>query len=578
MTSTRRGLTRDRWLLKQAPAAAADEMASSLGLPPATAATLANRGVITCEQARGFLYGGMEALGDPFSMAGMSEAVALVRGALDDGHPIRIYGDYDVDGVSGTALLVRALSALGGRVDYYLPHRVREGYGLNQAAAERAAADGIRLLITCDCGVGATEEIAWARQAGMSVIVVDHHRPPAVLPEADAILNPGRDGCQYPFCELAAVGVAYQLVAALARTLGIVETAPYRFLDLVALGTVADVVPLLGENRILLREGLRRLRQTRKVGLRSLMEVAGIAPSRLGSHQIAFALGPRLNAAGRIEHAEAAARLLLTADQAEADRLAADLDRYNLERQDEESRTLEQAEAMVAESVDLDRDRVIVLAREGWHVGVVGIVASRLVDRYHRPAVLVALEGGVGRGSGRSIPGFHLWDALHGAREHLLQFGGHAMAAGVSVSEDQVVGLRAALNEYARERITPEQMVPTIVFDAWVQPSELTAEVVSGLNMLAPFGAGNPLPVLASRDLTLLGIDAMGANDDHARLQLEESARGSRTEAVWFESAGLVGRLSVGQTVDVCFVPEIDEWRGGASVRLKVRDVAVGDA
>jgi single-stranded-DNA-specific exonuclease len=209
---------------------------------------------------------------------------------------------------------------------------------------------------------------------------------------------------------------------------------------------------------------------------------------------------------------------------------------------------------------------------------VVGIVASRLVDRYHRPSVLIALEGGVGRGSGRSIPGFHLWDALHAAREHLLQFGGHAMAAGVSVSEGQVAGLRRALNDYARKRITPEQMTPTIVFDAWVQPSELTAEVVSGLNMLAPFGAGNPLPVLASRDLTLLGIDAMGANGDHARLQLEEAERGSRTEAVWFESAGLVGRLSVGQTVDVCFVPEIDEWRGGASVRLKVRDVAVGDA
>ena len=576
MSNARRRLGGTRWVLKEAASGVADQIAKTSGLPPVVAAALANRGVATAEQAREFLHGHIDDLGDPMTMAGMSEAVALVRGAIDDGRPIRIYGDYDVDGVSATALLVRALSALGGRVDYYLPHRIREGYGLNQAAVERAAADGIRLLATVDCGIAAVEAIAQARSAGISVIVVDHHRPPEVLPDADAILNPGRPDCSYPFHHLAAVGVAYQLVSALSLTLGIPRQAPYRFLDLVALGTVADVVPLLGENRILLREGLRCLRQTRKVGLQALIQVSGLAPSRLGSHQIAFVLAPRLNAAGRIEHAEAAARLLLTTDKEEADRLAADLDRHNLQRQEEEGRTLEEAEAMVTESVDLDRDWVIVLAREGWHVGVVGIVASRLVDRYHRPALLIALEQGAGRGSGRSIPDFHLWNALDAAREHLQQFGGHAMAAGVTVSEDQVPGLRRALNDHAREHLRPEALEPTIVFDAWAQPSELTTEVVSHLNTLAPFGAGNPTPVLASRDLTLRGVDPLGANADHARLRLAESARGGSAEAVWFDCADFINRLTVGQKVDVCFVPEIDEWRGGSSVRLRVRDLVVG--
>jgi len=576
MNGDRRRLGGARWVLKELMPGAADDIAKTLGLPAVVAAALVNRGAATPEQAREFLSGSIDDLSDPLTMAGMSEAVALVRRAIDEGGAIRIYGDYDVDGVSATALLVRALSALGAQIDYYLPHRLREGYGLSPAAVERAAADGIRLLITVDCGIAAVEAIAQARRAGISVIVVDHHRPAEILPDADAILNPGRPDCAYPFRYLAAVGVAYQLVSALSRALGVPREAPFRFLDLVALGTVADVVPLLGENRILLREGLRRLRDTRKIGLQALIRVCGLDPSRLGSHHIAFALGPRLNAAGRIEHAKAAAQLLLTTDKEEAERLAAELDRYNVQRQEEERRTLEQAEAMINESVDLERDWVIVLAREGWHLGVVGIVASRLVDRYRRPAVLIALEQGAGRGSGRSIPEFHLWDALDAAREHLHQFGGHAMAAGLTISESQVAGLRQALNEYARQHLRPEALEPTIVFDAWARPSELTTEVVSDLNTLAPFGAGNPTPVLASRNLTLQGIDPLGANADHVRLRLAESARGCSAEAVWFDCADFVNQLAVGQTVDVCFVPEIDEWRGGCSVRLRVRDLTVG--
>jgi single-stranded-DNA-specific exonuclease len=577
MSGDRWGLSGARWVLKESAPAAVEEIAAAVGVPAIVAAALVNRGLNTVEQAREFLYAGTDDLLDPHSIPGMEQAVAIIREAIAAGHAIRICGDYDVDGVSATALLVRALTALGARADYYLPHRVRDGYGLNRQAVEQAAADGIGLLITADCGTGAVEPIAAARAAGISVIVVDHHRPAERLPDADVILNPLCADGPEATRQLAAVGVAYQLVAALARACGVAPGAPHRFLDLVALGTVADVVPLLGENRILLREGLRRLRGTRKVGLRSLMRVSGITPDRLGSRQIAFGLGPRLNAAGRIEHARIAAELLLTSDTEEADRLAADLDGHNQQRQDQEARMLEEAEALIAQSVDLDRERVIVVASEGWLPGVVGIVASRLVDRYHRPAVLIALEDGRGRGSGRSITGFHLWEALRQAREHLVHFGGHAMAAGLTVEQDRIPDLRRALNDYARDRLAPEQLQPTIVLDAWAQPSELTAGLVSQLNSLAPFGAGNPTPVLASQELTLIGIEELGPNGDHARLRVQEVASQCRAEAVWFRCGELVDRLSPGQTLDICYVPEIDEWRGGGSVRMLVRDVAVGD-
>ena len=543
-----------------------------LRLPPLLSRILAARGIATPTDADTYLNGSLDDLHDPLLMRDMSQAVSCLRRAIESKTPIRVCGDYDADGVTGTALLMRALKAVDAVVDYYLPHRIEDGYGLNSAAVEGAARDGIKLLLTVDCGVSAVDQLTLARDLGLEVIVTDHHEPPAALPPATAILNPKQPACAYPFKHLSGVGVAYKLLTALAADIGLRPGAERSFLDLVAIGTIADVVALTGENRLLVKHGLAAMSQTRKHGLTALLRAASISPP-ITSYNVAFGLAPRLNAAGRLDHARAAADLLMTSDPTEARKLADHVCGLNTQRQEEELRILQSAEEMIRATVDLERDRLIMLASDEWHPGVIGIVASRLVERYCRPVVLVAIADRAARGSARSIRGFHMCNALVRCSSLLQEFGGHELAAGFGIAPDNLDALRAELLRQAAETLGPEDLVPAVTLDAWAELSDLSLEAVDGINAMAPFGMGNPRPLLGLRDLTVQGLDTCGADGQHLRLVLRSGD--TTVSAIWFRFGHLGRHLSPGLEVDLSCLPEINEWNGVRSVRLKVYDMAM---
>ncbi|MBN1459641.1 MAG: single-stranded-DNA-specific exonuclease RecJ [Armatimonadetes bacterium] len=570
-----RSLTGARWTLKAADEAACETLRTQLTVSAVTARALVCRNLSDVAQARAFLSEDLADLADPFLMTDMESALAAVCSALTQQAHIRVYGDYDVDGVCATAMLVRALGGLGGKVDWYIPHRIDEGYGLNEEAVRQAHADGVKLLITVDCGTTAVEALSVATELGMEVVVTDHHRPGERLPQVP-VLNPHRTGSHYPFPDLAGVGVAFKLVTALAQRLELPDRAEQRFLDLVCLGTIADVVPLRGENRLFVQHGLRRLAASRKIGLRALMDVARVGRNgTLGTHEVAFGLAPRINAAGRMQDAHAAVQLLLTQKEEEAYALARQLSGHNEARRAEERRTLEEALALVEAQVDLTKERAIVLAAEGWHPGVIGIVASRIVERYHRPTLLVAISDGLGKGSGRSIPAFNLWEGLRECSSSLLQYGGHRFAAGFSVRADRVDDLRKRLTEVADAQLTADDLVRQLEIDAEVPLEELTLDTVSELHRLQPFGMGNPSPRLASRGVRLEDVAQIG-DGSHLSLRLR-SERGAQAPAVWFRAGELRQDLEPGRIVDVCYRPRVDEWNGVARVQLHVEDIRVCD-
>jgi len=566
-----RSLTGARWRLKEADEAVVRELSAALGKRAVTARALVCRGISDAAEARRFFECDIADLLDPFLMKDMDRAVERVEEALARGAKIRVYGDYDVDGVCATALLVRALRGLGGDVDWYVPHRVEEGYGISEEAVRQASAEGVKLLIAVDCGTTAVGPIALARELDVEVVVCDHHRPSDELPDAP-VLNPWRPDCEYPFKDLAGVGVAFKLVSAIARARKLPEGQELHFLDLVCLGTVADVVPLLGENRLFVEHGLRQLPETRKLGLAALMEAASIRGPVLCRH-VAFGLAPRINAAGRMEHARAAVNLLLTREDAEARALAAELSEQNRRRRAEERQTLSEAEEMVAEEVDLSRERAIVLASDRWHPGVIGIVASRLVERYHRPALLIALRDGMGKGSGRSVEAFNLWESLQECAPLLTRFGGHHYAAGLTVAEEKVSALRARLNELAGARLAVGELVRHIAIDAEIALRDLTEEALEELGRLAPFGMANPRPTLLSRGLQVQEARRVG-DGSHLALRLLEQ-EGPARDAIWFSAGELAEELAVGGRVDICYRAKLEEWKGELRVRLQVEDVGV---
>lgn len=549
-------------------------LARALRLHPLAAGVLAARGLVDPEAAARFLEAPLTDLPDPFTMKGMDRAAERIARALAAGERIACYGDYDVDGVTSTTLLTGFLRAAGGDVVPYVPHRLVEGYGLNTEAVQRLAAQGAKLLVTLDCGITSVEEVRAASAAGVETVVVDHHTVPVELPAAAAILNPHQPGCGYPTKDLAAVGVTFCLCMALRRRLreagrfGAARPEPNlkEALDLVALGTVADVVPLTGANRTLVRWGLEVLSRSKRPGVRALKRVAGIPDGQpVSAGQVGFRLGPRINAAGRLDDAGRGVRLLLSTDEAEARALADELDRENQARQEIERRILgeavEDAEARVAQGA-----RGLVLARDGWHPGVVGIVASRIVERFHRPAVLVALEDGGGKGSGRSIEGFHLYDALAACAAHLARFGGHRHAAGVTVVRPALEAFRTAFEAHAAARLTDEDLQPRCRIDGWVEDADLTDAAASDLEKLAPFGAGHPEPVFALRRAAARGR-TVGAAGVHLKLTL--GARG--LDAIGF---GMGDRAPLCQgPVDAAFSLGFDEWDGKRRLQLRLKDL-----
>lgn len=560
------------WVVREKRPTLLDRFVVSLpNFSPVLLQVLINRGIETVEEVRSFLDCSLERLHDPFSLPDMETAVARIIRAIESDEKIMVFGDYDADGVTGTALLVTVLRRLGVRVIYYLPERLTEGYGLNKSGIDRARSQGVRLLITVDCGVTDFAEIEYLRQLDIDVIITDHHEiEPEGLPAARMIINPRRSGHRYLFTELAGVGLAYKLAQALYSNLKRGNLGRDEYLDLVALGTVADVVPLTGENRILVKHGLSALMRTRNFGLQALIEEVKLGGKQITSSHLGYILGPRINASGRLGSAENAIKLLLTSSPAEAEMLAATLDQENRERQKLEGRVLREALALAEEQVSEEKARILVLGREDWHSGVAGIVASRLVDRFYRPALILATGEGLCRGSGRSIRNFHLRRALEECRELLEDFGGHEYACGFTVERGNLSAFRGKINEVASSWISDEDLIRQIDIDAEISFSELTEDFMTQMEKLSPFGAGNPRPTFLTRNLTLKS-EPRQAGGENWRMWVTD---GFQTfEARGYGQDGASWKKSLRRSFDLVYSPVERFWQGQKIIQLRVKDV-----
>jgi single-stranded-DNA-specific exonuclease len=561
-----------RWLLRSTvpDAATVASLEQTLQIPSLVAHLLLTRGLDEADAA-GFLSGRLADLPDPLLLPDMECAARRVAAAVQSGEPMAVHGDYDVDGITGTSLLVQGLRACGAKVDYHIPLRLRDGYGLSAVALEAAAAAGTRLVISVDCGVSAHDEASLARTLGLDLIITDHHQPPAHLPEALAIVNPQRAESVFPFRDLAGVGVAFFLLVAVRRTLresGWFAERPEpdvrNVLDLVALGTIADLVPLQGVNRTLTRLGLGLLGSGSRPGVRALKEVAGIKTMNCGV--VGFQLAPRLNAAGRLADATSGVGLLLDDDYDRALATARQLDRFNRDRQQIEQQTLAEALDMVA-ALPEEFTHSIVLAKDSWHPGVIGIVASRLVERFYRPTILIAMDGEGGKGSGRSIRGLHLYRTLQACTDYLLVFGGHEMAAGLSVARDQITKFALAFEAVSRAALSDDALVPSLTYDGVTLLEELGLEQVGAMESLAPFGMGNPEPVLLIEGSRARQLQRVG--DGHLRFIACQG--GATLPAIAF---GMAGQFDEFQgDLDLLVSPQINRYDGRESVQLRIRDV-----
>jgi len=566
-----------------------DELAGVLGISPVVAHVLHNRGVADLATARSFLRPQFTELCPPESMPGAIAAARRIQEAIRGGEKIVIYGDYDVDGIAGVAILWHCLRLAGGQPQFYIPHRLEEGYGVNPQAVETLAAEGARLIITVDCGITAVPAAEAARRCGVQMIVTDHHAPHRdetgrlILPEAMIVHPsvPGGDGQTYPNPDLSGAGVAFKLAWAVAQLVSESRKVGPAFRDflveatsLAALGIIADVVPLKGENRIIACHGLRGLANSRLAGVQALIQASGLTGSKLSGYDIGFKLAPRLNAIGRMGHARLAVDLLTRASPEEAVQIAAHLDQQNRARQALERKIAAQArEMVVAEGQDRDTVRAIVLASEEWHAGVVGIVASRLVEEFGRPAVLIALDpaSGVGQGSGRSIRHFPLHTAFARCAEHLLSFGGHDAAAGLKVEAGRVGDFRAAFQELAGRQLTAADLRPKLHIDDVAGLEQLDERLVADLSKLEPFGAGNPSPLLATDWLELVGEPrAVGAAASHLQLTLGNGRL--RCRGVAFGKAKLRQELLDHRRCRVAFRPVLNQWNGRRGVEMQIED------
>lgn len=564
-----------KWLIRPCDEAAACRISEETGLPEFLARLLAARGMDTPEKASDFLDGDGTVFHDPFLLEDMDRAVERIHRAIREKERILIYGDYDVDGVSSVSALYLYLSGKGADVCYYIPERLEEGYGLNADALCRFAAANIRLIITVDTGITAVSEAALAKKQGMDLIITDHHECRNALPTAAyAVINPKRKNSRYPFQELAGVGVVFKLICALEEGKQIPELCD-RFLDLVSLGTVADVMPLRGENRRIVAGGLKNLNSGgANGGVRALLEEAqGTARNgvrRISASTIGFVLAPRLNAAGRIGNVKHAVELLITKNSRRAEEIASELCLLNRERQTVENSILEEAIRQIEQGYDFERDKVIVLASDHWHQGVIGIVASRITERYGLPSILITFKDETGKGSARSICGFNINEALCACRDMLLQCGGHELAAGLSLEKKQLSAFKQAINDYARTRITEAMRVSELPVDLILSEQELDVSHAELLTALEPFGNGNPTPVFALCDAVVESVTPIGANK-HLKLIL--SKNGVSVSALYFNRTPEEFTFSPGDCVDAAFHLEINEFRGERSVQLNLRDL-----
>jgi single-stranded-DNA-specific exonuclease len=562
-----------RWNIRQSDEAAELHLVQEMNLIPLIAKLLVSRGIKSVTEAKVFLSADETHFHDPFLLDGMTAAVERIRQALIDKEKIRIYGDYDADGVSSTSLMVQLLKILDADYDYYIPHRVNEGYGLNRAAMELARKSGVTLIITVDTGISAVSEIEYANELGLDVIVTDHHEPPDVLPQAFAIINPKKPGCPYPFKQLAGVGVAFKLAHALLGRM------PMELLEMAVLGTIADLMPLLDENRLLVKLGLERLRSTALPGFKALLNVSGIDRATVTATHVGFSLAPRINASGRLVSADAAVRLLTTNNEQEAEHIAFDLDVLNKERQRiVEEMTLE-ALQMIEKDPYFHQRKVIVLAKEDWNVGVIGIVASKLLDKFYRPTIILGIDPqtGLAKGSARSIIGFDLYKALSQSADLFKHYGGHQAAAGMTIHQDQLAELESRLNLLAGDWLSTEDFIPIMHADHASDLVGMPLELIQQLDQLAPYGMGNPTPKFIFTGLSIDEMKTMGRDQQHLKLILTESTAETTCtiEAVAFNKATLSKLISTTAVVDVYGELSVNEWNGSRKPQLMLQDIRV---
>lgn len=557
-------MSRKKWKFAQFNKALAADIASDYSLDELAVLMLNARGMTDPEEIADFLSQDGE-FSDPFEIKDMDKAAEVIRRAVDAGDRITVYGDYDADGVTATALLLTYLLTIGADADYYIPSRIEEGYGLNKSAADTLLERGTRLIVTVDNGISAVEETKYIKSLGMDIVITDHHQPGAVLPDASAVVDPHRADDECPFDAFAGVGVAFKLICALED--GDSESVFDDFADLAVIGTIADIVPLKGENRLLVSRGLDIINNSQRPGINALRRVAGLADKSMTAPGVAFSLAPRINAAGRVGEADTALRLLITEDEQEAQRLAEALDECNQTRQKIESEIVESALAMIDADPDMLSDRVIVASGDGWHAGVIGIVASRLVDKYGKPAIVIAKgEDEIAKGSCRSIEGFSLFDALTAVKDKLVQFGGHTLAAGFSVRNDMIGEFRVAINEYAQNL---GDFAPVLNIDCRLNPAGINNSLLDSLALLEPFGAENPQPLFALKNLTVTGVKAIGATSKHVSLTLEKA--NTHFRAVWFGMREDEFPFRIGENIDIAVNIEKNEFRGEVKPSVMIR-------
>ena len=562
-----------RWNVRRHDAQAAASLARVLGVSPILAAILINRGYGEEPAARTFLSPGYDQLHEPFLMLGMKEAVERLKRAIAQQEQILIYGDYDVDGTTGTAILLRALKLLGARAGFHIPHRFTEGYGIQQPALERAFAEGYKLVVSVDCGIRAHEPLYWARDNGLDVIITDHHLPDETegAPPAFAVLNPNQEGCTYPDKNLAGVGVAFKLVHALFREYGR-EAQVSAFMKVVAIGTVADVAKLVGENRTIVSIGLRDLARAANPGLKALIDVAGCGDGKgMTAYDLGFRLGPRINAAGRMDAARAVVELFDTRDSAVARRIAEHLDARNEERKTVQQQIIDLALAELGDSTEA---KVAVIQGSGWHRGVIGIAASKIAERLNRPCVVFSIDGDVAHGSGRSIEAYHLLNGLTSCADLFEKFGGHSHAAGITIRPERIAEFRRRLNEHAASCLTEEDLEHSVTIDMELTPEDLAFPLARELQALEPFGAGNARPVFVTRNLRLLSEPTV-LKDRHLKLRLA-GPQNRPLEAVWWNCIETAGQTpSLNGSIEVAYSLELNGWNDEYRLQLGVVDLRV---
>ncbi len=548
-----------------------------LGLHPLLSQILVSRNITTTEEARKFLHPSLVNLHNPFLMKDMKEGVHRLIRAITLGQKIMVYGDYDADGVTSVVLLIKFLRDIRQKVDFYIPGRVDEGYGLNKNAIDQMKDNGVNLIVTVDCGVSENDHIAYAKSKGIDTIILDHHEIPDSLPAAVATINPKQADCLFPFKHLCAVGIVFNFLIALRgqlRNEGFWQARPYpnlkEYLDIVALGTIGDISPLIDENRIFAKFGLDLMTESPRIGIQALKEVCGIENQVIDTEKASFCIIPRINAAGRIASAGDAVNLLLTEDINEARDIARKLDSFNQRRRIMEKEILDEIIELMNKKEDSDQLNSIVFASERWHPGVIGVVASKLVDRFCRPAIVISLKDGIGKGSGRSVSHFNIYRGLKKCESLLLTYGGHRFAAGISIREDDVDEFGRIFDEVIREEMDSSDFIGETMIDSQCSLAEVTHDFMAEMDKLAPYGSRNPEPILCVRNASISTSSVVGNNHLWMRVNKDGTSRNS----IWFSKGHFMETLT-DQIIDVAFTPQINHWHGTANIQLKLVDIAL---